>query len=86
MDPEKLRKLLRNIRDTKYPASSLQEVDAFEQRLAVDLGIEQQEALALLGYLLARDYVRIIPDMGLVLNPQNEEVRRIVDSGALDAD
>jgi len=84
MNPKKLRELVRNIRDLKYPAKSLRDVDAFEAKLAADLATDRQEAMALLGYLLARDYVRIIPDMGLVVNPENQELQKFVDSGALD--
>jgi len=83
MDSAKLSRLVRNIRDLKYPASLLRDVDDFQQRLARDLAADPQEAMALLGYLLARDYVRIQSDMGLIVNPQNPEIRSLVDSGAL---
>jgi len=76
--------LLRNIRDLKYPRSSLGDVDAFEKTLAEDLKTDTKEAMALLGYLLARDYVRIIPDMGLVMNPENPDLQDLMKSGVLD--
>ena len=84
MNPDKLRTLLRNIRNLKYPQRALSDVDAFGAALASDLSTSRDEAMALLGYLLARDYARIIPGMGLVVNPANEEIQSLVDSGALD--
>lgn len=86
MNPEKLHKLLRNIRNLKYPSSIMRDVNKFEKILAHDLDTDVSEAMSLLGYLLARDYVRIIPDMGLIFNPESEELQQIVSSGALDRD
>lgn len=83
MEPEKLRRLVRNIRDLKYPRKSLQDVNSFEKILAKDLDTDTQEAMALLGYLLNNKYVRIIPD-GLVMNPDSQELQDLVNSGALD--
>ena len=80
MNPDKVRQLVRNIRDLKYPPQTLRDVESFEIGLANDLKIDRQEAMALLGYMLARDYARIIPDMGLVLNPKNEELQSLVES------
>ena len=81
MDPEKLRKLLLNIRNFKYPRTVLQEVDGFEELLARDLETDTKEAMALLGFLLARDFVRIIPDMGLVVNPDSAGAQALIKSG-----
>jgi hypothetical protein len=85
MDKDKLHQLLRNIRDLKYPSSSLRNVGSFEDDLAADLTTGVQEAMALLGYLLTRGYVRIIPDMGLVLNPDNAELQGLMKKGFLDS-
>ena len=86
MNPEKLHRLLRNIRNLKYPTSVMRDIDRFEKVLAEDLDTDVSEAMAILGYLLARDYVRIISDMGLVVNPESKELQKLVVSGALDRD
>jgi hypothetical protein len=83
MKPDILLKLLRNIRDLKYPVASLKTVDDLETTLANDLNIDRSEAMAMLGYLLKNSYVRITPDLGIVLNPTNDEVRRLLESGQL---
>lgn len=82
-DTEKLRQLISNILNLKYPKMALQDVNVFERKLAADLGIEVSVAMALLGFLLTRDYVRIIPDMGLVINPESTAVQALMMSGAL---
>ena len=86
MNADKLLKLVRNVRDLKYPIDSLSNSDEFEKELASDLSTTPEEALAMLGYLLARNYVRIIPDAGIVVNPGNEEIQAFVRSGKLDAE
>lgn len=84
MNSKKVHQLVRNIRDLKYPEKSLKDVEIFEKTISSDLGIDIQEAMALLGYLLARDYVRIIPGMGLVVNPENTDLQELIKSGVLD--
>lgn len=83
MDNSKLIKLLGNIVSLKYPEDAMRNVPLFEQHLANDLGISGQEAMAMLGYLLTSDYVRIIDGMGLVINPSNQEVRELVEKGKI---
>jgi hypothetical protein len=80
---EKMLILLKNISKFKYPASSLMNYEQFENTLANDLGpgTTTDDALAVLGYLLERDYARIIPDMGIVLNPENNDIKVILKEG-----
>jgi hypothetical protein len=80
---KKLAKLVTNIRDGEYPPESMVDTKNFERTIAKDLETDWQTALAFLGYLLHRDYARIIPTMGIVLNPANKELRRVLASGVL---
>ena len=75
LEEEKLKLLMRLIRDLKYPPSTLSDPDTFKGRLAEDLNMDGNEALALLGFLLTRDFVRIAPDTGLFVNPGSAEAR-----------
>jgi Mn-dependent DtxR family transcriptional regulator len=81
MKNDKILRLLDNIASLKYSEDAMRNVPLFEQRLAKELDVSGQEAMAMLGYLLTKDYVRIINGMGLVVNPSNEEVRELVDNG-----
>lgn len=83
MNQDKLRQLLLNIRDSRYPQSLLDDVDKFEKKLAADLDIDTDEAMALLGYLLSHKYALLIRE-GLVLNPNHPEIQSLLDSGRLD--
>ena len=78
MNADKLVMLVRNISKLKYSADDLRNVDGFERKLATDLDMEPKEAMALLGYLLTKEYVRLVPETGLVLNPSNEEIKKFV--------
>lgn len=74
MNTNKLHQLAQNIHRLKYKASTLLDVSALENTLSDDLNIGTDDARALLGYLLTRDYVRIYHDMGLVLNPEKVSI------------
>lgn len=79
MNENKRRELIRRIHNLKYPAATLDDVELFEQTLAEDLDLTTQDAMSELGVLLARNCVRIIHDMGLVVNPTSKEARRYLD-------
>lgn len=81
MKNDKILQLLDNIASLKYSEDAMRNVPSFEKRLAKELEVSGQEAMAMLGYLLTSDYVRIIDGMGLVVNPSNKEVRDLVDDG-----
>lgn len=83
MDSDKIVTLVKNIKNLKYPKSILDNVEGFEHQLAKDLSTDGDEAFALLGYLVTNDYVRIDDDMGIIVNPSNEEIRMLVDTGRL---
>ena len=83
MKTDKLLILVRNISKLKYSANDLGNVDDFEQTLAKDLGLEPKEAMAMLGYLLKNEYARLVPGTGLVLNPSNEEIKKLMTGGKL---
>jgi hypothetical protein len=79
MDNEKLYQLICNILDLKYPKTSLQNVNQFQAKLAADLGTSPEEAMTMLGYLISGDYVRIVSDMGIVVNPSSPELKILVE-------
>jgi len=84
MNSDKLLVLLRNIRNLRYLIEQLRNAQAFETALAGDLGLDPREAMALLGYLLEHDYVRLNPEVGLIINPTNPEMQKLLTSQALD--
>ncbi|MEI7696355.1 MAG: hypothetical protein WCI64_12030 [Chlorobium sp.] len=83
MDSKKLLQLVHNIRDLKYPADVLLNVDSFQGELVKDLAIDGKEAMAMLGYLLGNGYVKILPDIGLVINPNNQDMQSFAKAGML---
>jgi hypothetical protein len=82
---KKLNRLMRDIRDFKYPPESLSDTEAFRKNLAKDLGMDGEDALALLGFLLTRKYVLIKPDTGLFVNPASDAARKFFEEEKLKA-
>lgn len=76
---DKLAKLLKNIEQNRYTSTDLDDLNNLQERLAQDigLGVDTDQAMALLGYLLKHDYVKINPDSGIILNEKNDEIKAI---------
>lgn len=83
MDTKKVQKLIRLIWRLKYQKDAMKNVETFESTLAVDLGTgkDTHEAMGVLGYLLSCDYARIIPGMGIVLNPSSVYLQQLAEEG-----
>ena len=75
----KLAKLLKNIEQNKYSSKELDDLDELGIKLTKDIGygVDIDQAMALLGYLIKQDYVIIDPDAGIILNEQNNEINEI---------
>lgn len=64
----KLNKLIKKISDGNYPAEDLDDLDKLKKKIADDIGSsDEQEAMALLGYLLKMKYAEVNPEKGIVL-------------------
>ena len=71
---QKLAKLLRKIRSESYPGTELANMVKLQTKIAEDIDSHDPvEAMALLGYLLKNNYVKIEEDKGIVLNKDNKD-------------
>jgi hypothetical protein len=80
---EKIRELLINIRNLKYPSNEFKSIEEFKAKLSSDLNLNTQDALEVLGYLIKGDYIKIYEDSGIVLNPSNKKLRELIESGII---
>jgi hypothetical protein len=70
---EKLAILLRKIQDKSYGPQILSSIINVQDTIARDVGAEEEEAMALLGYLLKYKYVKFDPADGIIVNPEMDD-------------
>jgi hypothetical protein len=70
---KKLAILLRKIQDKSYGPQILSSIINVQETIARDVGVEEQEAMALLGYLLKYKYAKIDPIEGIIVNPEMDD-------------
>ena len=70
---EKLAILLRKIQDKSYGPHILSSIINVQETIARDVGVGEQEAMALLGYLLKYKYVKLDPNDGIIVNPEMDD-------------
>jgi hypothetical protein len=78
MDIKRLIDLVALIRENRYDAQNVKDFERFKNMIANDLLIDKNEAMALLGYLLKRGYVKIDDKQGITIDNQNSEMKKIV--------
>lgn len=77
MDKLKLIKLIKDIQNCEYPIDVIESKNIYS-KLKSRLKTSKKEALALLGYLQKGNHIKIDREMGIVLDPSSEELRKII--------
>ena len=77
MNYSNISNLLEKIIDLKYSEKDLKNAQALANTIAADLAVTPQEATTLLGYLLTRKAVKLVPGMGILPNPGHPDVQAI---------
>lgn len=73
----KISQLLENIISKRYSESELKNATILANTIAEDLDVTPDDAMSMLGYLLARKSVELKPGEGIVAIPTHPDVKMV---------
>ena len=75
---EKLPAFLRKVKEGAYTPDQLDDIDTLSNKIAGDVGSTSDEAIAMLGFLLQNEYVKIEPNKGIILKEDDQQTNKII--------